>query len=574
MLKEAVPARKSRLRGAWILLAFFLLALGLRVIGIDSGYFYGDERVAVAGKVLTGQLVPDNHYYPPFYDYLNAVAFGVLFVVGRATSMWQSAGEFRDLYFSDPTLFFLTARFTAALSAALVAPLFYLIGRGLGLGRWGAIVMGLAGVALPNAVLLSHISKSDVPLATAAVFLIYLVFLRQRTERSPWLDLLIGLAVVLGLSFKQTFVFLAAPVLLSHGAVLLFRIPVLAVLAAAARGIAVCLVLWPIFNIGIVLDFEGFLAYQEIQRMMSIRDDGILAAAAVWFEMASSLTRGITVIGVLLFLAFPAVLFLPGMPAAERLVPLLIWASVALAVLGTLSLVGIRQQEGLWIMHFTAMQLFAGLSVALLMGHGRPVLRSSGIGAGAALVLFGLLGSGLVLAQALKAPMKADIVAYLEAEHADARILSIFRLDQPKTEAVYRFEVDRSVRLAAKYGVELPPVAGERGAEIADGEGLHVLQKPFFLWGLENLSDEELEGRVQAYSWPGQPEEWLVPYWTDLGYGIHIVADLDLLLTGRGGPLMQQYLEDVVARCEERKRFAPGKELFLEREVVVFSCPV
>jgi hypothetical protein len=90
---------------AWIFLALFAVALGLRLIGLDYGYFHGDERVNDAAKVLAGQLVPGQHFYPPFINYLNAVALVALFPVGLLSGWWEGAGDFRAAYFIDPTPF-------------------------------------------------------------------------------------------------------------------------------------------------------------------------------------------------------------------------------------------------------------------------------------------------------------------------------------------------------------------------------------------------------------------------------------------------------------------------------------
>ena len=48
-----------------ILFLLFFVAWGLRVIGLDWGYLHGDERVNQAAKVLAGELIPDQHFYPP-----------------------------------------------------------------------------------------------------------------------------------------------------------------------------------------------------------------------------------------------------------------------------------------------------------------------------------------------------------------------------------------------------------------------------------------------------------------------------------------------------------------------------
>ena len=110
-------------------LGLFLLAFALRALGADYGYFHGDERINDAAKVLAGQIVPGQHFYPPLITYLNGLAFGGLFALGLPLGWWGSPGEFRAQYFSDPTVFYLTARYLTAVIGALIAPLFFAIGR-------------------------------------------------------------------------------------------------------------------------------------------------------------------------------------------------------------------------------------------------------------------------------------------------------------------------------------------------------------------------------------------------------------------------------------------------------------
>ena len=72
----------------------FLLAFMVRAYSVDYGLFLGDERINEAAKVLTGKLIPDQHFYPPFINYLNGVAFGFLFVIGLAADWWDGTSGF------------------------------------------------------------------------------------------------------------------------------------------------------------------------------------------------------------------------------------------------------------------------------------------------------------------------------------------------------------------------------------------------------------------------------------------------------------------------------------------------
>ena len=81
--------------GTVSVLVLFTVAFLLRAVGADYGYFHGDERINEAAKVLTGQLVPEQHFYPPLINYLNAIGLAGLFGLGQPASrragLWDLA---------------------------------------------------------------------------------------------------------------------------------------------------------------------------------------------------------------------------------------------------------------------------------------------------------------------------------------------------------------------------------------------------------------------------------------------------------------------------------------------------
>ena len=77
---------KKTLTTQQLMLLMFIVAVLFRSIGINYGYWHGDERVNDAAKVLTGQLVPGQHFYPPLWNYINAVAYAIVYIVGRFNS--------------------------------------------------------------------------------------------------------------------------------------------------------------------------------------------------------------------------------------------------------------------------------------------------------------------------------------------------------------------------------------------------------------------------------------------------------------------------------------------------------
>lgn len=207
--------------------------------------------------------------------------FGALFAVGLPFGWWDGVGSFRAQYFDDPTVFYVTARLVTAAFGALLAPIFYLCARRIGLAPGTSLITGLLAALFPLAVYQSHIAKGDVAMATFIVAAIAATLARVGTDRPFRWDALFGLAVVLALSFKHSAVFVLAPLALGHLLILGFREGARAAGLAFLRGIIVVLILWPILNIGTILDFKTFLEYQQIQSVMSIRgNDGPLSGVA------------------------------------------------------------------------------------------------------------------------------------------------------------------------------------------------------------------------------------------------------------------------------------------------------
>ena len=227
-------------------LGLFLLAFALRALGADYGYFHGDERINDAAKVLAGQIVPGQHFYPPLITYLNGLAFGGLFALGLPLGWWGAPGEFRAQYFSDPTVFYLTARYLTAVIGALIAPLFFAIGRRVGLGLWPALTVGLLGVFFPLGVFMSHIAKGDVALATATVAVFWALIARLQAARPGRWDIWLGVLAVLVVSFKQSGVFVLLPLALGLAALLIRAEGVGAMARSMGRALLTVVLLWPV----------------------------------------------------------------------------------------------------------------------------------------------------------------------------------------------------------------------------------------------------------------------------------------------------------------------------------------
>ncbi len=553
-----------------ICLVLFVFALTLRVIGIHYGYWNGDERVNDAAKALTGQLVPGQHFYPPLFNYILAVAFSALYAIGRLIPVWNDTAEFRNQYFADPTAFYLTARFVTACMGAAVAPLFYLISREVGVRRGPAIAAGIVAAMIPINVLLSHIAKSDVPLATMLVAIFYVMLLTYRSEYKDGMAVLLGLSVSLAFSFKHSFVFLALPLAAWHVYWLAGHYERTALVRSLALSAVAFAVSWAVFNIGIVLDFDEFLAYQAIQAQMSIRESGsTLMGISTWLSIASDIGNGITPVGVLLYFMFPALLLSGRVEMQEhhKRHLLAMWASLLFAMIVIVFLTGSRQPPGLWLPAFTGMALFAALTVVLLINLREGPLRIAGIAGLVGLLAWTAYGDGVVLRQALAKPVKSRVSELIKQAYSDRNIVTWAKLDLPQTREGQQLEINRAQKLAEKYDVTLPPRAEENLILSSAPGAVNYIQGPTVFGGLEHATDESLKNIVRPYTWPIQNHEWSLKHWTNRDFDLFVVASFQQRL-----PVMQRFIGELREKCELVSKFAARKPLFIAHGLTVFDC--
>ncbi len=566
----AISAYIASLGRVQICVALFLVALILRVIGINYGFWNGDERVNEAAKVLTGQLAPDQHFYPPLFNYIMGLGFGALYAVGRLIPLWNDTAEFRHQYFTDPTAFYLTARFITACLGAAVAPLFYLIGREVGVRRWPAIGAGIVAALIPVNVLLSHTAKSDVPLATMVVAVFYVMLLTYRSGYRDIMAVLLGLAVSLAFSFKHSYIFVALPLATWHIYWLAKHYERPELVRSLAISSATFAASWVAFNIGIVLDLNDFLAYQAIQSEMSIREQGsTLLGVSTWLSLVSDIGNGITPLGVLLYFAFPPLLLsgIVKIQQQQAIHLLAMWASLLFATIVIIYLAGGRQPPGLWLPVFTGMALFAALTVVILIDFGEGSLKLAGLGGLAALIAWSAVGDGVVLNQALAKPVKAEVSELVGRSYSNRNIVTWSELDLPQTRTAQQIEIKRAERLAEKYKVELPPLSDENVIKSSAPEAVNYVQGPSVMHGLENATDESLEGVVKAHAWPLQKEEWSLDYWIAQQFDLFVFASFQMR-----NKIMRRFVNDAKRRCKVVEEFEAKKPLFIEHSVTVIDC--
>ena len=98
----------TRLQGRIVLGAVVLLALGLRLYGIQYGLpsVYNPDEVAIMARALSfakGTLNPHNFLYPTFYFYVLFAWVGAYLGFVWLTGGVASVAALQQLYFTDPT---------------------------------------------------------------------------------------------------------------------------------------------------------------------------------------------------------------------------------------------------------------------------------------------------------------------------------------------------------------------------------------------------------------------------------------------------------------------------------------
>lgn len=563
----------ARMRDYQLCIGLLLIAFLARVIGIDYGYWHSDERINDAARILSGQWMPTQHFYPPLFNYINAVFFALLYVGGRITFAWSSVSEFRSQYFADPTAFYMTARLVTAMLGAAVAPLFYLIARSLKFDKSRCLLMAMFGVFIPVMVLLCHISKSDIPLATSAILVFY-VLLEKYKHLFNWkYDVFLGLSITLALSFKHSYVFILAPLMFGHAYLLWRKTDFPSAFKSLVITGAWMLATWCVLNLGILLDLQNFLDYQKIQAQMSLVGGGAYAAAfTAWFSWSAHTAFGVNGIVTVLFLVFPIYVNSRFCGLNSKSLLNVFWCSISFGTLVIILVSGTRQHSGLWVPYFTCMQLFVAVMLIDVLQSPLKNVKRVGFAATALTLAISCYGSLTIWQQALAQPIDEKIVQLVKQGLSQKKILASFDVALPQSKAAIEAEYSRHQRLAKKYGLALEAPASERFVEVSAEESVFWVTMPEVMFGLELTDDASLGAAMKAHTWPLQKQEWQLSYWLAQGFSVFIMADHDYHLHDTPSLIFRGFHRELETDCNKISEFKPTKPYFLEPTVTVFEC--
>ena len=552
------PAASHRL-----LIGLFLVALAVRSCGLLWGGVHDDENMSYPARVLSGQLMFRYHPYPPLYQYLHAVAFGVMFVVGRLIGVWPDVASFKAQYFTDPTPFLFAARFITAITGAFAAPIGAAIASRLGLGRRGSLGVGALMALLPINVWLCHFAKNDIGMMTATLLACWAAVrkLDEPDHRSS--DLWFGLASALLVSFKQSAVFLLGP--LWAGVVLISAVSGRRTWRAALGDTLVWTIVAAVacvpMNIGILIAPRSFLDYQGVLGQVWVKQGDS------WRNMVSALggtLSGATPIGLALGLLAPLLV-------RREARSWLIWWT-ALAGLSAFVLVGgpIAIERHL-LPYSTLLYLLGAIAAVGLIRRSGAIARVAGVAGVLGLLGCASWGTVQVVRQALASPVGtrlASEIRQLAQPAGDTRILASAPIGLPIHPDVFADERARDRRLSEKYRLAWDPAAGERGKHASIASGSYYIRPfPWALGGTEKLRDDQLK---TILPWPLQQEEWDLDYWLDRGFTIFVVRDEEAFVNS-DVPAYARLHRQIRDRGALIARVETSRPLFLERPVAIYQ---
>ncbi len=201
-----------------LLLGILALAFLVRVFAVNFGLpelYHADEPIVVNHALAygTGDLNPHFFKIPPLVSYLLFFCYGIFYVLGRTAGYFHSVRDLEQLFYSDPTSFYLIARviFGVLLGTATVYGVYRLVKRlwTTEMALWAALLLAVNFLHARD----SHYIYADIPLL-CVLLTGFCLMARLSDAPSSWkLHLLCGGTIGLAAATKYNGVFLALPYL-------------------------------------------------------------------------------------------------------------------------------------------------------------------------------------------------------------------------------------------------------------------------------------------------------------------------------------------------------------------------
>lgn len=203
----------------YILLVIILVALGLRLWGINHGLpysYYPDEKHFVNRSVAfgNGDLNPHWFHKPALFMYILFFEYGMFYVIGKLIGVFHSLNDFIRLYFTNPAAFYLIGRITTTLFGVATVFFTYLASAKM-YGKKIGLIASLFLTFTYAHVVGSQNIKADVPSAFFVILsflFIYLIYTKGNLKYYIYAGLFAGL----GVATKYYPVFMFIPLIFAH----------------------------------------------------------------------------------------------------------------------------------------------------------------------------------------------------------------------------------------------------------------------------------------------------------------------------------------------------------------------
>src|SRR6185436_11699624 len=167
-MKTTLTLASLSIRNEYLILFLILIAaiaVRLYAINYDLPFVYDQDEpmfVQHALSMLKNRDLNPHWFGPPASTtmYLLALVYGTIFGVGRIIGTFQSAEDFRNLYYSNPTVFYLSGRIISAVFGVATIWLVYKIGRRL-FGSATSLIAAAVVTLSPIHILLSQQVRMD-----------------------------------------------------------------------------------------------------------------------------------------------------------------------------------------------------------------------------------------------------------------------------------------------------------------------------------------------------------------------------------------------------------------------------
>jgi len=229
----------------------------------DLPYPRAAVEIAMIGmtvKMGAGDLNPRIFYYPALFMYILLALFGIFFVLGKITGVFPTVMDFQDLFFRDPTAFYMIARSAVLAFMAGSVLLTFLTAKRAFNKEIAIVAAALMTFSITN-VHLSHYALTDVPVLFFSLLALFSIV--KIMEKAGWKTyLLVGFLIGLATATKYQALFLVFSLFLAHILSLekmnLRKSVFSGKLAIAAPGVFLGFFLGSPFC---MLDYKTFIAY-------------------------------------------------------------------------------------------------------------------------------------------------------------------------------------------------------------------------------------------------------------------------------------------------------------------------